>query len=251
MRMMLLAIARWESMEANRQVLHSDLSAITAEFKEYAYTVSHDLNAPVRAMVEFSRMLTSEYNSALNYEAREYLSIIIENGERMQAMMDGLLSYSRLNTMAKSFCLVNLSRIVEDCRIIKNACIIQSGATLDIGELPTVKVDVDQMMQLFLALFDNALKFYQSGSKPHITVSAEPYEGMWKISIADNNIGIPPQHRERVFKLFKRLHSDEEYEGVGIGLALADKIVRRHGGKIWVESNFPQGSIFNFTLGGN
>ena len=222
---------------------------IAAEFKDYAYAVSHDLSAPVRAMVEFSRMLVEENAAALSADGREYLSLIVENGEKLQAMMDGLLQYSRLNTMAKPFTSVSIARLVEDCRTVLAPLIAQTGATFHIGALPTLTVDMEQVMLLFHALIHNAMTYRREGRAPHIVIGAEEKNGVWVFTVADNGIGIAEAHREKIFKLFRRLHTDEECAGIGVGLTLAEKIVRRHGGSIGVEQNPNGGSIFTFTLG--
>ncbi len=238
-------------MEANQTTLHTDAQAIAAEFKEYAYSVSHDLSAPVRAMVEFSKLLTNEHANALDDEGKEYLSVIIESGQKMQAMMEGLLQYSRLNTMAKPFVKVDSGRIVQDLQVIMAAQIKASKAVLEVGVLPTVTADIEQFMQILNALIDNAIKFQPKGNAPKIKIIAEENGDFWQFAVADNGIGIKPQLQEKIFKLFARLHSDEEYPGIGMGLTLAQKITHRHGGKIWFESTIGNGSTFYFTLPAN
>ncbi len=235
-------------MEANQTTLHTDAAAIAAEFKDYAYSVSHDLSAPVRAMVEFSKLLTNEHANSLNDEGKEYLSVIIENGHKLQAMMAGLLAYSRLNTMAKGFVKVDAGRIVQDLRLIMEPQIKASKAVLEIGDLPTVTADIEQLMQVLHILLDNAIKFQPHENIPTIKISAEEKQSFWQFAVSDNGIGIKPQFQDKIFKLFSRLHSDEEYPGIGIGLTLAQKIIHRHGGKIWFESTIGKGSVFYFTF---
>ncbi len=239
---------RRSTMEADKTTLHNNTEAIRAEFKDYAYSVSHDLSAPVRAMVEFSRLLTTEHADTLNDEGKEFLSLIIENGEKLQEMMDGLLAYSRLNTMAKPFCEVSPSRIVEDCRTILEKQILISGTEIHVSEMPTIKADTEQLMQVFHALIDNGIKFQPKENKPIINISAEEKDGAWQFAVTDNGIGIDPKYQEKVYQLFQRLHTDDEYPGVGIGLTLAKKIVQRHGGNIWYEPNPDQGITSYFTV---
>lgn len=222
---------------------------IAEEFKDYAYRVSHDLSAPVRAMVEFSKLLAAENAERLNSEAREYLDIIIENGKKLQAMMEGLVSYSRLNTMAKPFSKVDTGKVLQDCLTIMDKQINSAGATLEVGELPVLRVDAEQFMQLLLALLDNAIKFHPTGNKPHITISAQKENKMWQFSVSDNGIGVAQKSQQKIFNLFQRLHPDGEYPGTGVGLAIAQKIIQRHGGRIWCESNDGGGASFCFTLG--
>lgn len=226
----------------------TDAQAIANEFSEYVYHVSHDLNAPVRAMVEFSKLLAADSKEALQGEPAQYLSLIVENGKKLQKMMDGLLQFSRLNTMGKASKSVDCDQLARNCTLILREELRKSGGTIEIATLPTVQADVDQLMQLLLALMDNALKFCVAGQVPHILISAEQQHGEWCFAISDNGIGIDEMYHHRIFQLFQRLHRDEEYEGVGMGLTLAQKIVQRHGGRIWVESRAGEGSTFYFTL---
>jgi light-regulated signal transduction histidine kinase (bacteriophytochrome) len=235
-------------MQASSQTLQHNIATVAEEFGAYAYSVSHDLSAPVRAMVEFSKLLAAEQTDALSAEGKEYLQLIIENGEALQVMMQGLLQYSRLNTMAKSFCAVQLNQIVADCQLIMAEDIAKTGATLQVSPLPTLTVDIEQITQLFHSLLENALKFQPAGNTPHITIAAEAKAGQWEFAVTDNGIGIAPPLQQAVFKLFRRLHPEGVYSGAGIGLTLAEKIVHRHGGTIWVEQAVPQGTIVRFTL---
>lgn len=235
-------------MDASETTLHNDVKAIAAEFRDYAYSVSHDLSAPVRAMVEFSKLLTTEHSASLNDEGREYLSIIISSGQKMQQMMEGLLQFSRLNTMAKPFALVPVDKILQDCQIILKEQLSTKKAVLEIEKMPMIYADAEQLMQLFLLLLDNAIKFQSADNKPHIKITAVESEAVWQFSIEDNGIGIDIRFQEKIFKLFQRLHAEEEYPGVGAGLTLAQKIIHRHGGTIWFESVTKKGTKFNFTI---
>jgi light-regulated signal transduction histidine kinase (bacteriophytochrome) len=223
-------------------------AAIQEEFKQYAYSVSHDVSAPVRAMVEFSKLLSSEEANALSPDGKEYLALIIENGYKLQTMMDGLLQYSRLNTLAKPFETVDLNFIASSVLTELEEQITNSHAVIDIKKLPIVDADPEQMRKLFYALIDNAIKFHASGNIPAIHISVEKQQTNWIISVADNGIGIAPRNYETIFQIFKRLHTDDEYPGVGIGLALAKKIVERHGGTIFCKVLAPSGTIFTITL---
>lgn len=226
----------------------SEAQAVAEEFKDYAYTVAHDLSGPARSMVEFSKLLTSEHAGDLSDEALEYLSIIIENGVKLAQMMDALIDYSRLNTTAKPFSRVHCDRLLADCREILKDKIDQTGATLEIGTLPDVQADAHQLKQLFLLLLDNAFKFHEAGRSPVIHVSAVTDKDGIRFCISDNGIGIEPEFHERIFKLFCRLQSGNENSGTGIGLALAKKIIHRHHGSIWCESVPNKGTSIFFTL---
>ena len=226
----------------------TEAQKIAQEFKQFAYIVSHDLSTPVRGMVEFSKLLKAEAQEALSADAKEYLTLIVESGEKLQGMMVGLLDYSRLNTMSKPVAKVNCNSVLSDCQVVLKDKIKASKAKLDIATLPTVTADAEQLMQLFLMLLDNALKFQPEGNPPQISVSAEKKDAEWVFTIRDSGIGVEEQFYTRIFQPFQRLHTESEYPGTGMGLALAKKIVDRHGGQIWVHSTHDQGTAFCFTL---
>jgi chemotaxis family two-component system sensor kinase Cph1 len=166
----------------------------------------------------------------------------------MQAMFSGLLEYSRINTLAKPFSHVDCNTVLDHCRLVFQDKIKASKATLTIEPLPVIDMDAEQCMQLFLALLDNALKFHAANNPPDIKVFAEKRENRWLFTVQDNGIGIDPKFYQKIFLLFQRLHTDEEYPGAGIGLAFAKKIVERHGGKIWVDSTPGAGASFRFSI---
>jgi len=222
--------------------------AIAEEFKEYAYSVSHDVSAPVRAMVEFSKLLTREPANALSADGKEYLGIIIENGQKLQAMMDGLLQYSRLNTLAKEFTAVNMQQVLERACLQLQNLIAQYGAQMTIEAMPNVWADGDQLQQLWVALIHNALLFQPRGQVPQIHIRMDRLANFWYFSITDNGIGVQTKKHGMVFQLFKRMHTEDEYPGFGLGLAMAKKIVEHHGGRISYEPVQPHGTTFFFTL---
>lgn len=223
-------------------------AAIAEEFRQYAYSVSHDVSAPVRAMVEFSKLLSAEQAAALSADGKEYLSLIVENGQKLQAMMDGLLEYSRLNTQAKPPTKVDMNQLVRVTISELDDIIKRTGAVIKTEELPMIHADTEQMKRLFHALIDNALKFQPSGNAPIVNISAKKTSDGFEFRAADNGIGIAPAHHDSIFQLFKRLHADEEYRGVGMGLTLARKIAHRHGGTLACSANKPNGSVFTLTL---
>lgn len=223
---------------------------VAAAFRDYAYTVSHDLGAPVRAMVEFSRLLTDEHAAALNDEGREYLAVIVSNGQRLQKMMDGLLEYSRVNTRAKPFAPVDLNAMLPYCRRVILERNPGRHVTIKAGLMPVVHADGDQMMQLFSILLGNAALYQPAGSDACIQINALKNQGMWEFSVTDNGIGMDPRFCERVFRPLQRLHNWEEYEGVGMGLTIAQKIVNRHGGEISLRTAPRSGTTVLFTLPG-
>ena len=198
-------------------------------------------------MVEFGRLLNAEENAALSEDGKLYLSLIVENGQKLQKMLASLLDYSRLNTMAKSASNVDLNVILEHCELVLEEKIKETAAKIVISPLPTVKMDAEQAMQLFLFLIDNALKFQIPGNRPLIKISATQESDAWLFKIQDNGIGMEPSAVEQIFKPFQQLHG-EEFPGVGMGLSLAKKIVERHQGSIGVEATNQTGSTFFFTL---
>lgn len=226
----------------------SQKAQIAEEFRRYAYSVSHDVSAPVRAMVEFSKLLAAEDMDSLSEDCREYLSLIIENGQKLQVMMEGLLDYSRVNTLATPFEDVDLNKVINAVLFALEGRIRNAHAVVEVDWLPIVKGDEEQLRLLFHVLLDNALKFQPSGNIPNIHIYANKGMHGCTFCITDNGIGIPPRHSKIVFDLFKRLHTDEEYKGVGIGLTLAKKIVERHGGVIDCSGHLPAGTVITFNL---
>jgi two-component system, sensor histidine kinase and response regulator len=225
-----------------------DAQAIAEEFRKFTYIVSHDLNTHLRVMVEFSRMLMTEKVDALDEEGKQYLSLIVEHGERMHNMLAGLLDYSRLSTTTKAPASVDCNAVLNHCNIALQDKIKSRKATLTASPLPTVVMDADHCIHLFLALLDNALKFQKADAAPVIKISAEKQAHEWLFTVQDNGIGIEPRFYDRIFEIFQRLHSDQEYPGMGLGLALAKKIVERQGGKIWACSMPTGGTAFQFTV---
>lgn len=219
-------------------------AAIAQEYKDYAYIVSHDLSAPARAIVEFSQLLQNEESGSLTEDAKLYLTMVMENGKKLQSMLAALLAYSRVDTSAKLPTSVDTQQIIEECC----AALPQQGIKIDCQNLPILQADVDQVRQLFTALIGNSIKFIAPGQSPHIKILSRPEEQTWHFIVEDNGIGINPKFHERIFQVFQRLHTDNEYPGVGMGLALAKKIVTRHGGKIWVEPSELGGTAFHFIL---
>lgn len=223
---------------------------VAQEFRDYAYIVSHDLGAPARLMVEFARLLGQKQSAFADEEDRKLIREIVDNGERMRAMMQGLLAYSRLNTLTAPHILVDTRKIAEHAGLLTREKLKAVQGRLTFGSLPHLTADPDQIMQLFTFLIDNAIKFARPGVPPEIHLEADGTGGGWRFSLRDNGIGIEDDARARVFKPFQKLHRDGDYPGVGMGLALARKIVGLHGGALWVESSSPQGTVMRFTLKG-
>jgi len=225
---------------------HADLSRLNAELQQYVHVVLHHLQEPLRTVQGFSQLLTVRYASKLDGDAPEFLGFI-QNGVRpMRSLVQDLGEYAQVSSPENpALTFVSLKYAAQGARDAWAQRIERAGATLDIGDLPTVKGNAAQFRQVFLHLIDNALNFC-SPAPPQIVIRAEEREGFHMIAVKDNGMGIEPRHQERIFQIFERLHA-EDPEATGIGLALCRKIVERHGGRIWVESS-GAGSTFFFTV---
>lgn len=226
-----------------------DLARSNAELEQFAYVASHDLQEPLRMVASFTQLLAKRYRGRLDQDADEFIGFAVDGANRMQQLINDLLAYSRVGTRGKSPAPTDLNEVLGYAEANLNEAIKESGAVVTHEPLPIVDVDQVQFTQLFQNLLANAIKF-RSRETPRIHVSAQVQEGDWLIAVQDNGIGIAPEHRERIFSVFQRLHSRAEYPGTGIGLALCKKIVERHGGRIWVESAPGQGSTFYFNIPG-
>ena len=197
----------------------------------------------------FLGLLERDYGTQLDAQAQEYIGHTVDGAGRMQAMIKALLEYSRVGTQGKDFGFIDCEIVLENVLLDLRVAIEEAGAVIAHEPLPTVWADEVQLGQVFQNLIANAIKFHGK-EPPNIHVSARQKGGDWLFSVRDNGIGIDPTQNERIFQIFQRLHSREEYEGTGIGLALCKKIVERHRGRIWVESQLKQGSTFYFTIPG-
>ena len=195
----------------------------------------------------YTQLLTRRYSERLDGEAAEFLDYVVDGAKRMQTLINDLLSYSRVGTRGKPLSEVDFQSMLE--RVLRDlgATTEEHHATVTYDPLPIVWGDEGQLGQLLQNLIANSVKFHGS-EPPRIHISAERSPTYWLISVKDNGIGIEPQYADRIFEIFQRLHSREEYPGTGIGLAVCRRIVERHGGKIWVESAPGQGSTFKFTI---
>jgi light-regulated signal transduction histidine kinase (bacteriophytochrome) len=229
--------------------LKQQLLGLQNEFNDFIYTISHDLGTPLRAITNFSKLLKEKYAGTLDEKGELYLQFVIDGGEKLQTMLNGLVNYSRVNTQAKPPLPIEMSTLVGQCQGALHDKIVAAKAIICVKDkLPQVVADPDQCFSLFLALLDNALTYHAKDRQPHIQISAKDKGNKWEFLIEDNGIGIPPANMERVFHVFKRLHTDEEYPGIGMGLALAKKIVERHGGTIGFLPGTTGGATCRFTL---
>jgi PAS domain S-box-containing protein len=224
-----------------------ELARSNAELEQLAYVASHDLQEPLRMIASYLQLLERRFNDKLDDEGREFMGFAVDGAHRMQALIDDLLTYSRVGTRAVSLQPVDSGKVAAMVLHGLQVAIRETGATVDCGPLPVVAADPVQLAQLFQNLVANAIKFH-SDAPPEIRIRAQEQEGAWCFSVQDNGIGIAPEYFDRIFVMFQRLHVRREYPGTGIGLAICKKIVERHGGHIWVESVPGLGTTFRFTI---
>lgn len=227
---------------------NSELESSNVELKQFAYIASHDLQAPLRSIHGFADVLQQEYGSDLNEEASGYLERIVKASRRLQSLINDLLSYSRVDSEAAGFGTVALNEVFDDVlQLLSNPIEESNGIVTRDDELPAVVGDRGQLVQLMQNLIGNGIK-YHGLQAPRVHVSADIEATNCRIGVTDNGIGIAKQHQERVFEIFRRLHSPAAYPGTGIGLAVCRRIVTRHDGRIWIESEEGVGTTICFTL---
>ncbi len=224
-----------------------DLACSNTDLQQFAYVASHDLQEPLRAVASYVQMLSRRYRGKLDADADEFIGYAVDGATRMQALINDLLEYSRMGTHGKQMEPSDSSAVLALALDNLTAAIQESGAVVTQDALPNVPADASQMAQLFQNLISNSIKFHGQ-EPPRVHVSAERKGAEWVFSVRDNSIGLDPQFGDRIFIIFQRLHTMGEYSGTGIGLAICKKIVERHGGRIWVESEPGKGSIFYFTI---
>ena len=246
-----LAVELDERRRAEQQLAcyTQELARSNAELEQFAYVASHDLQEPLRMVASFTQLLAKRYQGRLDQEADEFIGYAVDGATRMQRLINDLLAYSRVGTRGRAFQPKDSNDVFRQARDNLAKAIEDSGAIIFQDHLPTVMGDEMQLIQLFQNLVANAIKFH-GPELPQIQVSAEKNGREWVFAVKDNGIGIAPEHQERIFSIFQRLHQRSEYPGTGIGLAMCKKIVERHGGHIWVESQVGAGSTFYFTIPG-
>jgi len=224
-----------------------DLQRSNEDLQQFAYVASHDLQEPLRAIISFSQLLEDKYKENLDKNGKEFLYFITDGAKKMNILIKDLLAYSRITTHAKPPKWNNLKKILENALFNLSESIKESGAIITYDELPVLKVDKTQFLQLFQNFIGNAIKFRREET-PKIHIGVKKIDIGWLFSIEDNGIGIESQYFGRIYNIFYRLHTKEEYPGTGIGLPICKKIVQRYGGQIWVESEIGKGSTFYFTI---
>jgi len=230
-----------------RKRAEEELKRSNAELEQFAYVASHDLQEPLRAVAGMVQLLQQRYQGRLDERADEYIGHAVDASTRMQNLINDLLEYSRVARFGKPLAETDLESCLKNSLTNLQVSIQESNAQITHEPLPVVGADAAQLTQVLQNLIGNAIKF--RGESPlHIHIGAKKIEQAWQFEVRDNGIGIEPNYFERIFLVFQRLHTRREYPGTGIGLSLCKKIIERHGGRIWVESQLGQGSIFYFTI---
>lgn len=227
-----------------------ELKRSNEELRQFNFITSHDLQEPLRSITSFAQLLEMRYKNKLDRNADEYIDFIVDGALRMKEMIKGLLEYSLVGNKTKRFKPVDIGKALNNALSNLHAAIEENNAEIMIEKLPTIIADESQLVQLFQNLIGNAIKFKKHEVRPKIHISAKKDSKIeeYIFIVSDNGIGIESQYKDRIFQIFKRLHTVDEYSGAGIGLAIAKRIVERHGGRIWVESELGHGATFYFTI---
>ena len=233
--------------EARLQQSMAELERANEELQQFAYIASHDLQEPLRMVTGYLQLLQRRYAGQLDEDADQFIGYAVDGATRMKTLIRDLLAYSRVATRAKPPTPTDVDALLEEVLAGLQMAIARSSATITHDPLPTVIADETQLAQLLQNLIENALKF-RGEAPPQVHIGVEEVENGWQFTISDNGIGFKQEYAERIFVLFQRLHTRDEYVGTGIGLAICQKIVERHGGRIWAESEPGEGTTFFFTL---
>lgn len=224
-----------------------DAASSNRELQQFAYIASHDLQEPLRMVTSYLQLLDRRYRDELDDDAREFIGFAVEGAQRMQQQIMDLLTYSRITSRGRPPMPVDPAAALAEAITRLELKVAETGAEICIGPMPVVRADPSQLAQVFQNLIGNALTF-RSSEPPRIRVGAVEEKGAVRFSVSDNGIGIAPEYHDRIFQMFQRLHPRDRYPGSGIGLAIIQRIVERHGGRVWLESAEGEGSTFFFTL---
>jgi signal transduction histidine kinase len=243
-----MAEARAREAERAQEATVRELKRSNADLQQFAYVASHDLQEPLRTVAGFMQLIQHRYQGHLDADADEFIDFAVGGAKRMQTLIDDLLSWSRVGSAELRPTSVDLGAVAADVVQALRDPIGRAGADVRIEPLPAVTGDERQLAQLLQNLISNGVKFAREGHAPVVRVQAQRDERGWVVSVLDNGVGLAAEQRERAFKMFTRLHHEHASEGTGIGLAICERIVQRHGGEIWIDDGEPAGSAFRFTL---
>ena len=242
-------LARDTRDSAALQAANRELSRSNADLEQFAYVASHDLKEPLRNIASYVQLLQRRYQGKLDEDADAFIGYTVDGVRRLQMIINELLAYSRIGTGPLQQSPVQTGAVLSSVLGSLKAAIAEAGAVVDVrGPLPVVMGDAGQLTSVFQNLLANALKYRRDDVRAEVKVSVAEMGGSWCFSVADNGIGIDPLYQTQIFELFKRLHARDRYGGSGIGLAVCQRVVERHGGSIWVDSIPGQGACFHFTL---
>ncbi len=241
--------ARNKAEAAQEQINRTALALARSneELERFAYVASHDLQEPLRMVTSYLKLLEQRYKNKLGGDALEFINYAVDGADRMQTLIIDLLAYSRVDTQGKEFVTTDCEQVLVDVLKAMQVSIDETKARITHDSLPRVLGDAAQLESMFQNLISNAIKF-RGKKTPKIHIGVKDENGNWIFSVSDNGIGIDSQYYKRIFIIFQRLHSIEEYSGTGIGLALCKRIVERHGGRMWIDSQEGKGSTFYFSL---
>jgi signal transduction histidine kinase len=236
-----------ETLEEKVKERTKALEQSNKELQEFAYIASHDLKEPLRMITSFLQLLERRYKDQLDQDANEFIGFAVEGAKRLDEMINDILEYSKITRKERKYSHVDINKVLEQTKMNLKYAIDAENAEINYTTLPTIYGDEILIELLFRNIISNSIK-YHSIEPPKIGISATKQANQYIFAIKDNGIGISSEHLDRIFTIFKRLHTKEEYEGTGIGLAIAQKVVTQHGGEIWAESELGKGTTFYFTI---
>ncbi|MFI7292126.1 ATP-binding protein [Streptomyces anulatus] len=226
----------------------ADLQRSNAELEQFAYVASHDLQEPLRKVSSFTQLLQRRYGGQLDERADQYIDFAVDGANRMQTLISDLLDFSRVGRVHNAHQSIDLDTVLQQTLSALSVVVEEAGATITHDRLPNLVADPSQMVMLWQNLIGNAVKFRRPGEAPRIYITAAQEAGLWRFTVTDNGIGIPPEYAEKIFVIFQRLHTKDVYSGSGIGLAMCKKIVEFHGGTITIDPDYRDGTRITFTL---
>lgn len=237
-----------DQLKSQLAATHKELEKIKAEYAEFVYIISHDLQAPLRQIEGFVDLLSLRHDDDLDDKSKRHLALIVDGSNKAKKLLNALVEYSRLNTLRSPFISINCNELMEEVSLELSSLIELNNVTITYPKLPNIVGDKDQIFQLFYHLIHNAITYQNTENPPQINIDFKDKISCWEFSIQDNGIGIKDKLTEKIFKVLRRAVSDKHYPGMGMGLALSKKILELHGGDIRVESKIESGSTFYFTL---
>ncbi|GAA2986230.1 sensor histidine kinase [Streptomyces drozdowiczii] len=241
-------LAFTEEARLRLDVQAADLQRSNAELEQFAYVASHDLQEPLRKVSSFTQLLQRRYGGQLDERADQYIDFAVDGANRMQTLISDLLNFSRVGRVHNAHQNIDLNKTLEETLSTLSVAVAETKATITHDHLPDLVADPSQMAMLWQNLIGNAIKFRRPGESPEIHITSAEEDGLWRFTVTDNGIGIPPEYAEKIFVIFQRLHTKDTYSGSGIGLAMCKKIVEFHGGAIGVDPDYRNGARITFTL---